>query len=612
VIHNITTTPIQGQAAYDVGVYFSILNEDGNPVNDLESDDFSVIEDNNTVEINSLDLVRDEPNHVVLVIDASGSMVGDNMDAAIDATAGFVQALERDDRVAVVSFTRESVTEINFTDNREDARNAIENIQAIRNSDTCLYDAVYDAVQMLAPETAGRHAVIVLTDGVDETWNGGTCSVHTIDDVTGLANLSGTRTPIYTIGLTDRSDERNLERMSVLTGGRYRLASDRNFLEDAFDALTDQFRNEYVLHYTSTSTAGSYLLLLEVEHRDRRDQDSKGFVLPKLPVNVYINTPAEGAELDGKITIEANATGLNQIKDVVFQINETEIGFAGTSPYRLDYDFSLLSPGDYTLTVIARDFNNNELSQQSIEFVVVSSGEPTVQTTEMEPTQEIQATATPLVGGLGFPSSGALLIGIGVLGLLAVIVVVSIIVVVLSRRKRVQQESTTPATIVDDRTIDAFPRPGPPLQRFGPEQSAGPLAVLRVLSSEDPMMIGKMINLAQPCTTIGRGANNDLVLPRDKAVSRQHAMVELTGSEFFLSELVTQDPSGAVKRPTYGTYVNGQKVGTLPVQLKTGDEIQLGTRFKMTFEKLQSANRNGNRSDRTFEDLDDQDKTMIM
>jgi pSer/pThr/pTyr-binding forkhead associated (FHA) protein len=125
-------------------------------------------------------------------------------------------------------------------------------------------------------------------------------------------------------------------------------------------------------------------------------------------------------------------------------------------------------------------------------------------------------------------------------------------------------------------------------------------------------MVGKMINLTQPCTTIGRGADNDIVLPRDKAVSRQHAMVEFTGSEFFLSEFVSQEPSGAVKRPTYGTYVNGQKVGTLPIQLKTGDEIQLGTRFKMTFEKLQSANSAGINSDRTFEDPDDQDKTMIM
>lgn len=612
VIHNILAVPLQGQAAFDVSVFFSVLDEDGNPVNDLDTDDFSAMEDSKSVEIVSLDLVRDQPNHVVLVIDASGSMVGDNMTSAKDAAGEFVQALERDDRVAVISFTRETITEINFTENREDARNAIDGIEAVRNSDTCLYDAVYDAVQMLAPQPQGRRAVIVLTDGVDETLNGGNCSVHTLDDVTDLAITGGTRTPIYTIGLTDRSDERNLERMSVLTGGRYRLAPDRSYLEDRFDALTDQFRNEYVLHYTSTSAPGTYQLLLEVDHRDRRDQDTRNFVLPDLAVDVFINSPAEGAALSGISTIEASATGQNQVRDVVFYINDSEVGAANTAPYQLAYDFDLLSPGDYTIRVVARDFNNNELASSSIAVSVVASQEAAAQATEVKPTDIPLPTAAPASSGLDMPRNTLLLIGLGVLALLAVVVAVAIIFVIISRRKKQEEEeSFIPSQPADDRTVDVFPR-HEPMRRLGGQPAAGPLAVLRVLASEDSMMVGKVINLTRQCTTIGRGADNDIVLPSDKAVSRQHVMIELTGTEFFLSEFVTQDPGGAVKRPTYGTFVNDQKVGTLPVQLKSGDEVQLGTRFKFQFEKLESAIKSTHDSERTLDNLDDEDKTLIM
>ncbi len=618
IIHNVLAEPRTGEAAYDVSVFLSVLDENGNPVNDLDIEDFSITEGSKTVEIDSLDLVRDEPNHIILVMDASGSMAGENMNAAREAASGFVQALERGDRVSVLSFTREIRSEIGFTDNREDARRAIDKIQAVPNSDTCLYDAVYEALQKLAIEPEGRRAVVVLTDGVDETFGGKSCSIHTIDDVTDLAVTGRTRAPIYTIGLTNRSDERNLERISALSGGRYRLSATRDDLEDTFDALTEQFRNEYVLCYTSTSPVGTYQLLAEVNHRDSSDQDTHEFDLPDLTADVFFNAPASGVELNGPFTVEAGATALNQIKEVIFRINDTDVGTANSAPFRLEYDFSLLSPGEYTLTVIARGFNDQELAQESIPVSVIAAGAPTNEAQEAEQQVEEPLTATPLPtatpqpSGLNLSSETLLLVGVGVLVLLGLIVAVAVFLIVSARRHKqnaVEQPQVQPA---DDRTVNFAPAhtPAAPQKAHHP---SGQLAVLRVLASEDPMMVGQMINITKACITIGRGADNDVVLSGDKAVSRQHAMIEMTGTEFFLSEFITQEANGSVKRPTYGTFVNEQKVGAIPVQLKSGDEIQLGTRLKLHFDRLDNAFKPRSGGDKTLEDLGrDDDKTMIM
>ena len=103
-------------------------------------------------------------------------------------------------------------------------------------------------------------------------------------------------------------------------------------------------------------------------------------------------------------------------------------------------------------------------------------------------------------------------------------------------------------------------------------------------------MINQVITVNAGRTVIGRSAECDIVLPKDKAVSREHAALEQMGSKIFLTELASQQPGGSPKRPTYGTFVNEVKVGNLPVELKTGDVIRLGNRLKLRFEKFGGRN----------------------
>jgi pSer/pThr/pTyr-binding forkhead associated (FHA) protein len=110
--------------------------------------------------------------------------------------------------------------------------------------------------------------------------------------------------------------------------------------------------------------------------------------------------------------------------------------------------------------------------------------------------------------------------------------------------------------------------------------------------------------------TLGRSADNDIIFPNDKPVSRHHAEIYLISDKLYLREVETPDSSGAAKPPKYGTFLNQGPMGPDPALLKTGDEIQLGKRVRLRFE---SYTRDGDAAALTSDDLsaeDDLDRTQ--
>jgi pSer/pThr/pTyr-binding forkhead associated (FHA) protein len=72
--------------------------------------------------------------------------------------------------------------------------------------------------------------------------------------------------------------------------------------------------------------------------------------------------------------------------------------------------------------------------------------------------------------------------------------------------------------------------------------------------------------------TIGRGENNQIVINSPK-ISRNHARIEWSGERFTIRDLGSSN----------GTFINGQRVESMPFPLKDGDEITL-ERFPIKFE----------------------------
>jgi predicted component of type VI protein secretion system len=124
-----------------------------------------------------------------------------------------------------------------------------------------------------------------------------------------------------------------------------------------------------------------------------------------------------------------------------------------------------------------------------------------------------------------------------------------------------------------DRTMDSW------------EMSPDALAMLTVIASDDPAMLGQRFEITQRRTTLGRKADNDIIFPKDSPVSRHHAVIEERGGGLFLREVEEMDEkTGRPKRPTYGTFVNETDVNGQEILLQHGDEIRLGKRVKLKFE----------------------------
>lgn len=588
LLHDVTVQPIAGTATYDVALYFSLLDSGGNPIKDAAAGDFILTEDDRQVQIASLSLADDEPISVTILLDTSGSMTSDKMDAARRAAAKFISDLQGGDRVAVLTFDNTTVPQIDFTGDHTAARQRVELVQSTPGGGTCLYDALYQTIQMTAQEPAGRRAIIILTDGVDEA-GGKPCSYYTADDVIGLATEKNTRVPIYTIGLGSLVDASILDRIARQTSGHYLYAVAATQLDALFGRLTDELRSQYVLHYTSAAVGGNHTLTIQVSRSGARDQASLEIKFPSLPYSIAFTSPVQSAEVSGPINIAITISGQGvAIQKVQFLANGESIGTDSEAPYELEWDPAGLQSGEVFLEAVAQDAAGSELARSGV-------------TVTYRP-----AVPTSAAGEAGKSPISTIFISAAIGGtiLLGALVVV-LLVAAKKRRQEKQREEEWKRTVqgigvsttigMDDRTLDAFT----------PSENA--LAVLVILNSDDLAMIHQRIEITKPVTHLGRKADNDVIFAKDSTVSRHHAVIEERNRQMFLSEVMSVDESGRPKPPTYGTFVNGTQIRDAHA-LHDGDEIQLGKRVRIRFEAV--AFQSGE-EERTIDQLTSDDEKTI-
>lgn len=583
VVHYVNADVNPANSSYNVAVYFSILDAASNPVKDLQTSYFTVSEDGNQMTTDSLLPAENEPMNVVLVLDTSGSMWY-NVNAARTAAGHFIDSLNTSDQVAILTFDTNVQTLSDFTTDKTAARKQVDLIQANPNSGTCLYDAVYKAVQLTASLPSGRRAIVLMTDGKDSINGNNPCSTYTSDDVINLASQGVTRAPVFTIGLGDSADASALKRMSALTGGRYQFAPYASKLDAMYLLLSSQLRLQYVLHYTSTSTPGAHVLILKVNYQNIQDQDNRNFVLPASPYGLSFLSPSEGQDVTGKTNITVSVSGQGPtIKQVEFLVNGASIGSDDTPPYEMEWEPTANLSGDVPIMAVAQDENNNELARSSITVKVVLSA-------ALTHTENSTVTPAGIFSSLSGTTLGILIIA-GVIILIVIIVVVIVIGIYLRQRTinkerdRQWQAAVNPpgSSATTDKTMDGF------------LPSANALGILMVLQSDDPAVIGQRIEITQPITNIGRSADNDILFPKDSPVSRRHAVIEERSGQLILSESLSDSGDGKIKRPTFGTFVNNKQVEDA-VPLRNGDEIRLGKRVRMQFEAVDSGHKDEERT----------------
>jgi VWFA-related protein len=173
------------------------------------------------------------PFYIVLVLDNSNSMKS-NAPKLREAALAAIRSAPDGTNIGILRFNHQIEPPSGFDTDKGLLNNIIGSLTNDQfTGGTCLYDATFAAVDALKIAPAGRRAVILFTDGVDEDQFGNKpCSQATEDTVIKNAQDSQ-NTPIYTIGLTGSSetDFNSLKNMADRTGG---LASAGSVNELAF------------------------------------------------------------------------------------------------------------------------------------------------------------------------------------------------------------------------------------------------------------------------------------------------------------------------------------------------------------------------------------------
>lgn len=232
-----------------VTVYISITNAAGEPVG-VDPNTIQLFENGLQVTLTQvLGSGEAGPLTTMLVMDASGSMYnGGKLAAAQTAAKAYVAQMRSGDQAGLISFNTAVTVVQPLTGDPAALRAAIDSLTA--HDDTAMYDALAQAVQALQ-EAAGRKAIIVLTDGLD---NRSRLTAEQVISQVGPSGLS-----ISTIGLGDPGaqgtnyglDETGLRSLAAQAGGVYGFALDSQALQALYESLGRALQSEYRLTYTS-------------------------------------------------------------------------------------------------------------------------------------------------------------------------------------------------------------------------------------------------------------------------------------------------------------------------------------------------------------------------
>ena len=161
---------------------------------------------------------------------------------AQDAIADFVRSLEKADKVAFYSYSRDLSRAASLTADRSDVVRGVRT--TVAGDDAALYNSLLLTVKD-ASQALGRKVVVVFSNGPDNS------SVVPPEDVAELAQSAGI--PIYMISTREARLEpvstAVFERMTAATGGKAYFSKNWRDERKAFESIRDDLGHLYSLSY---------------------------------------------------------------------------------------------------------------------------------------------------------------------------------------------------------------------------------------------------------------------------------------------------------------------------------------------------------------------------
>ena len=251
-----------------VSVALNVVDENNAPVGGLTAADFEIAEDGKPQKIAVFDKDSATPLQIVLAIDASESVLGDEH-LEVQAARSFVRSILRtQDTIDLMEFADDVTELVPFTNEARRVESAMGHLQ--HGDATALYDAIYLASHRLfqmPANTGARRVVVLITDGENTTHHGDYDTALEEAQRAGAMVYSLIIVPVAADAGRNTGGEHALIQLARDTGGKFYYIEDKHDLAPAFAHVSDDLRTQYTLGYYAPQTGGDASGLRHIEVR---------------------------------------------------------------------------------------------------------------------------------------------------------------------------------------------------------------------------------------------------------------------------------------------------------------------------------------------------------
>ncbi len=258
-----------------VPIPVSVIDKTGRAIRDLRLGDLELYIDGKLVEIGEM-THSDSPVRLAMLFDNSGSvLVARNFE--IEAAARFFQRVLRPDKDMAALFSVSTVTRLEqpLTADRKRLIDAIRGFPPPEGA-TALLDGIQLAANYLK-DVAGRRVIVIVSDGDDtktdttferalRTAQLANCQIFIVQ-TTGFENFIRTGSRTGNANIRSLAAERRMESFANQTGGAVFMPVDQRELDLAFDQISADLSEQYVLSYYPDDEKGKTGEFRQIEVR---------------------------------------------------------------------------------------------------------------------------------------------------------------------------------------------------------------------------------------------------------------------------------------------------------------------------------------------------------
>jgi VWFA-related protein len=380
---------VESQAFPQVTASVAVSDASG-PLEGLAAADFRVFEEGTEVAADAITVESDTSQELRLALALDVSMKADLLAQVKQAAKDFVDSLGSPDKVALIAFYDQVQVVQDFTNNKEVLKTAIDGLTAQGNY-SALNQAAFEAVTRASTLATGRKAVILLTNSDD---NVGGRSANEVIDQARAAHVA-----VYAISF-DKAPPGGLKPLAAGTGGRAFFLSDLATVPNSFETIGKLLRQGgYRVTFRSRLKADGKEHALVIGVRKKGLGEGR-FVAVPGQVTVSLPGLADGQQVEGVVTLAAQATAPAPIASVTYRLDDRLLGEVTAPPYSLEWDSTPMQPGTYRLVARAVDQAGNA-GEAALNIKLAQSLVVTASASQLRVTAGTPLTVTATVEAFG-------------------------------------------------------------------------------------------------------------------------------------------------------------------------------------------------------------------